>query len=354
MKYFRRPQTAFVNDDANLSQKPQSQWTLANTTTSSSSSSSSSATETIKEAPSTQANGNDRTSADTPSRNGEPNTKKEKDGTNGHSTTTPTTLTEDVEEITQSLETRFKLNVQHHPESVLLCGYFEEQIHTTDNQTILTLSTYLPGVSVQELRVYYGQGVLKIAGARALYQVVQRFERSFAVEERLVDTTQFRAALADGMLLIRVPLLQPPRPPLSIRVIEASPMTLFRHYNNNNMLVLDDIDVPGVALQDLTVEYDNGMIRLVWNRMEPVLEDDSHRTVEQDSTKGDPLASNNNNNNIRLQQVRYQRDIPISTFGIDTSQLKAYLDCHSKPTNVLVITAPLVKKKMMPIQVQTR
>ena len=334
MKYFRRPQTAFVNDDANLSQKPQSQWTLASTTTTTTTTT---ASEEAPPQPATNGNGVASLPADSSTEKEE----EDKDATNDH----------DVEEITQSLETRLQLEVKHHPESVLLCGYFEEHVLEDNNhQKILTLSTYLPGVAAPELRVYYGQGVLKIAGARALYQVVQRFERSFAVEEGLVDASHFQAALEAGMLLIRVPLWDTPKPPLTIAVVEASPMVLFRHQSNK--VVLDDIDVPGVALKDLTVEYDNGMIRLLWNRMEPMMVEDNPM---EDDTTGDPLANAApSSNTIQLQQVRYQRDIPVSTFCMDTTRIKAYLDCHSKPTNVLVITAPLVQKKMMPIQVQTR
>ena len=338
MKYFRRPQTAFVNDDE-LSQKPQSQWQLVGDEGEDSSG---------KEGQQQQQeheNGNNSNS-NSNSKRGDNNYNNYNDDSNDDDNG------DEVEKLTQSLETSLEVSaeVKHHPESVLLCGYFREELHTKEQ--MLTLSTYLPGVSVQELRVYYGHhGVLKIAGARALYHCVQRFERSFALDERLLDVSQLKAILhSSGMLFISVPLHHTPAPPVHIPVTEASPMLIFRRAATKMCFVVKDVDLPGVALKELTVQYSNGVIRLIWERMEAVV---PHTKADEASQSS---GSGSSNSAAKWQQRRYQRDIFINALHIDTTKLKGYLDGHSKSTPVLAIMAPYMpsqKTNMMPIQVQT-
>lgn len=236
------------------------------------------------------------------------------------------------EELAHSLERRLQLEIKHHPESVLLCGYFHEEII----DSCLSLSTYLPGVHGRELRVYYGEGVLKIAGARALYNLVQRFERSFALDEQLVDTDKIAAILHDGMLLVRVPLIPMPPPPRKIKVEEANPIMLFQ--DRKQMFCLD-IDVPGVQRKDLTIYYSNGLLRLVWERLEPTT------ATNHAPTGGDTALTVT----TALKQMRFEREIPINTINIDTEKLSAYLD-----KRVLTILAPKkIKRSARPIEVQS-
>ncbi|CAB9511714.1 expressed unknown protein [Seminavis robusta] len=368
MIYFRRPQTAFVQDEG--SQKPYSQWQLV-------------------------ADGNDPQQQDNASHNDvmdgsngshhglgggsghhdqqeyhgdlvEPPKRKslqERDdimeGENATTNTTTSNNTDPLqpdastasiaassnddsidEDLATSLERRLQLEVKHHPESVLLCGYFHEEI--VDD--CLALSTYLPGVHSRELRVYYGECVLKVAGARALYNLVQRFERSFALDERLVNTNDIRAVLHEGMLMIRVPLVSTPPPPIAIKVVEATPLINFL---NREELFCLDIDVPGVKRKDLTVEYHNGILRLLWERLEPALKSTN---VNKENNSATPSLDKPNQKTM----MRFERVIPINTLQMDTNKFTAYLDHITKPTGVLTIVAPLkYKRSTRPIQVQT-
>lgn len=258
MIYFRRPQTPFVQEEG--SQKPQSEWKIVGDGT---------------------AKGNS---------NNLPVNGLELGEGPLHDTTEEASeqIMEDAE-LATSLDKRLQLEIKNHPESVLLCGYFHEEIV----EDYLTLSTYLPGVHAREIRVYYGECVLKIAGARALYHLVQRFERSFALDDRLVNTQDIQAILQEGMLLIRVPLLPMPPPPVNIPIVYATPMI---HFLNRNEHFCLDIDVPGVQLKDLTLEYNNGTLRLLWDRLD------------------------------LKTMMRFERLIPINTLQIDTTQIHAHLD----------------------------
>lgn len=394
MVYFRRPQTPFV--DQEISQKPQSQWKLVaegkeedetTLTADAAQNNASSSSLGLDGSDGGLDNGNNGSSGSVGSGskfNGNGSASLlEEDPTTTTSTTSPTPTTtsqsfsgdeeasdriedplaapapmeetvdtdghdqdnddeqDDDAELAQSLERRLQLEIKHHPESVLLCGYFHEEVM----DDCLTLSTYLPGVEARELRVYYGEGVLKIAGARALYNLVQRFERSFALDDQLVDTPQIAAILHDGMLLVRVPLVSMPPPPRKIAVVAATPMLMFKDRRD---LFCIDIDVPGVKRKDLNVYYSNGLLRLVWEQMEPI----SNNNNNANATTGTSGTSLNTMSSMK--QMRFEREIPINTLQIDTEKMVAYLDRHTKKTGILTIIAPLkFKRSARPIQVQT-
>ena len=121
-------------------------------------------------------------------------------------------------------------------------------------------------------------------------------------------------------------------------MVAATPMILFK--DKRDLFCLD-IDVPGVKLNDLTIYYSNGVLRLIWERLDPTV----------DATGG---GEGSLNTSSHLKQMRFEREIPINTLQIDTNKLKAYLDLHSKPTGVLTIVAPMkLKRSMVPIQVRT-
>jgi HSP20 family molecular chaperone IbpA len=322
MLYFRRPQTPFVQKEG--SQKPQSQWKIV-------------ADGTVMDDDADdepKANGNSlglggdsghAVAEDLVEKDPEPGVSatRESSEPEGLSSCTSDSADDDSDiELATSLDKRLQLEIKDHPESVLLCGYFHEEV--VDD--FLTLSTYLPGVHPREIRVYYGECVLKIAGARALYNLVQRFERSFALDDRLVNTQDIQAILQEGMLLIRVPLLPTPPPPVKISVVYATPMI---HFMNRSDLFCLDIDVPGVQLKDLTIEYNNGTLRLIWERLEPAV-GQNHKTM-----------------------MRFERIIPINTLQIDTTQINAYLNHPTKFTGVLTIVAPYkFKRTTRPIEVR--
>jgi HSP20 family molecular chaperone IbpA len=313
MIYFRRPQTPFVQEEG--SQKPQSQWKIVADGHVHGVDNSDMKPETNGNSSHGLGDGSGHAVEDELVEK-DPAAASSKEGDDTSESTTEIVLVDDDTELATSLDKRLQLEIKHHPESVLLCGYFKEE--RVDNY--LTLSTYLPGVHARELRVYYGEGVLKIAGARALYHLVQRFERSFAIDDRLVNTQELQAILKDGMLLIRVPLVTTPPGPLKIEVLQATPLS----WINRSELFCLEIQVPGVQLKDLTLEYRNGTLRLLWERFDG------------------------------LTMMRFERLLPINTLQMDTTQLKAYLDHPSKSTGVLTIVAPYkFKRTTRPIQVYT-
>jgi hypothetical protein len=229
--YFRRPQTPFVQEEG--SQKPQSQWKIV-------------ASDKRPETNGNSSHGLGDGSGhavedDLVEKDPAASSNKEGEATSDNSTTDNDT------ELATSLDKRLQLEIKHHPESVLLCGYFKEE--RVDNY--LTLSTFLPGVHAPELRIstiIWSNTWTVVCHGRSTRQY-----------------SRMQAIFQDGMILIRVPLVIIPPGPLKIEVLQAK---LMFHFMNRSELFCLEIQLPRVQLKDLTLEYHNGTLRLLWERFD--------------------------------------------------------------------------------------
>jgi len=195
--------------------------------------------------------------------------------------------------------------------------------------TLLILD--VPGVQPNDIQVLLmNDTLLKITGVRKVPSSepeTTSFSNEYKIDPTKIDPTNLKANVCDGVLIVTMPTnANGKRPPK--RSIEVTPQE-----SNDDAIILEDtdddddntrilrlpIDVPGVKLEDLTVELSNNFLQVVGIR----------RRIGGGEAGG--------------TQSRLIRQYDIDTSKFDTGTMKAVL--LSINDGVLLITINAKKKK---------
>mmetsp|Transcript_17947 Transcript_17947/g.25314 ORF Transcript_17947/g.25314 Transcript_17947/m.25314 type:complete len:374 (-) Transcript_17947:61-1182(-) len=150
-----------------------------------------------------------------------------------------------------------------------------QEYHFSESNNNICLSIDLPGVKSKDLNVVFENDTLYISASRHYYQGPQDQHaessvlRRFAIDGTIVDTSNFKANLADGVLVVTAPK----KAKEEDRVVpittnqDTLPANEKQDANENDMFEIS-VDVPGVKSADLKVEVieDGKILRVAGHR----------------------------------------------------------------------------------------
>jgi HSP20 family protein len=112
-----------------------------------------------------------------------------------------------------------------------------EAFEDKDEENVMYLTADVPGVKLADIKIEYFKGDLTIRGVRKNRkgEVVSRLNRVFAIAEKAVDTSSFKAFLVDGVLTISFSRKNP-NPPKTI-THAASSETDVKAKKDNEIIV---------------------------------------------------------------------------------------------------------------------
>lgn len=178
----------------------------------------------------------------------------------------------------------------------------------TDKEEGYHLTVDLPGVKAENLKIDEHDGTLRISAERKSGdKVVSSFSQSLEFDSKTTDLSNVDAHLSDGVLSVTIPKKKMEAPkPVNISIMAAEPPT--EEEKGEKKAVFLTMDVPGVKLSDIRLEYSNGELQIHGQRK-----------------------------NVQTgRNTEIHRVFTVSEKAIDTSLLEAFL-----MDGVLTIKAPI-------------
>ena len=187
---------------------------------------------------------------------------------------------------------------QHQQQQKSPAGFSSNYFDVVEEEGRFLMYTDLPGCKVDDVKIaLLPTGVLQIEGERKRGKNPKKFNRKFAVDDRLVDPVKITATLAEGTLEISAPKKQITGP-RKIPVMVGSPP-------KEDLAYALEVDLPGVSTENLAV----------------VLKEDKLFVVGQ-RTRGGQLK-------------KFQQAFAVDSRTVETSKMIAYLE-----DGVLTLCAP--------------
>lgn len=132
-----------------------------------------------------------------------------------------------------------------------------------ESRETISLVLDVPGVKPTDLRVTMNNGTIKVSGSRKIPGDDQRwFENEYSVDQSSVDTTEVKANVLDGVLVI---VFKKKETITVSRTVELSPPEASTKDQKNNAAQFS-IDVGGAKPDELKVDVSNGVVKIVGKR----------------------------------------------------------------------------------------
>ena len=136
----------------------------------------------------------------------------------------------------------------------------------TDNEVQLVLE--VPGVKTTDLNITIDNDTLKVHATRKIPgQQHKSFQKEYSIDESSVDTNNIKANLSDGVLVITIPKTksseaQQTSKTRTIEVVKQEPSD----EDDGSEALKMPIDVPGIKVEDLKVEYGSDILQIIAKR----------------------------------------------------------------------------------------
>lgn len=198
-----------------------------------------------------------------------------------------------------------KVSKRELTDDTALASFRGSNFYIQDTQDHYSISFDVPGVKLQDVKVQVTDSVLRVAAERKTGgKTVSKFMQKFDLDDNIIDMSQVKATLADGVLTI-IASKKAESAPSVITISTTEPCEVDKDGLNLSL------DVPGIKLADLEVTYHRGILNI----------------------RGERIQMNSNGKRQVVSKVK--RSFQLKEKLVDLGKIQAFL-CDG----VLTLTAP--------------